>query len=101
MSEFIRSFDHPVLFDSRTLRVRPITLRAPIGWRKLAWEIRRHPCLWRRARHLELVLPIKSADSTFVAFNLGKCHSQQALQLSKVQIVHSLRVLHAELEAAL
>jgi hypothetical protein len=57
MSEFIRAIRHPVIFDSRTLHVTLVTLRSHIGWRKLAWSIRRHPEIWLRARHLELVRP--------------------------------------------
>jgi hypothetical protein len=53
----IRSFRHPVIFDSRTLRVHLITLRSPAKWRVLAWRIRRHPELALRAWRLELVRP--------------------------------------------
>ncbi len=53
----IRSFSHPVLFNSRTLRVVPVTLRAPLVWRRLLWNIRKHPELALRAFHVELLRP--------------------------------------------
>jgi hypothetical protein len=53
----IRSFRHPVIFDSRTLRVHLVTLRSPARWRVLLWRIRRHPELALRAWHLEVVRP--------------------------------------------
>jgi hypothetical protein len=57
MREFIRAIRHPVLFDSRTLHVALISERSPVDLRKLAWRIRKHPDLYLRARHIELVLP--------------------------------------------
>jgi hypothetical protein len=54
----IRSFRHPVIFDSASLRVlHVVTLRSPARWRVLAWRIRRHPELALRAWRLELVRP--------------------------------------------
>ena len=53
----IRSFHHPVIFNSRSLRVYLITLRSPLAFRRLAWQIRKHPELALRAFNLELVRP--------------------------------------------
>ncbi|HXP88853.1 MAG TPA: hypothetical protein VN841_29295 [Bryobacteraceae bacterium] len=57
MAEIIRCFLHPVLFCSRTLTVKLITLRSPIRWRKLAAFVRRHPGLALRWHRLQLVRP--------------------------------------------
>jgi hypothetical protein len=53
----IRSFNHPVLFSARSLRVVVVTLRSPLVWRRLAWKVRVHPELALRAFGLELVRP--------------------------------------------
>jgi hypothetical protein len=57
MSEVIRSFDHPVLSNCRTLTVDLVTLRSPLKWRRALWRIRRHPEYYRRATGYEVVRP--------------------------------------------
>jgi hypothetical protein len=48
-AEMIREIRFPVLWLSRSQQVRVITLRSSLTWRRLAWQVRRHPGLaWKR-----------------------------------------------------
>lgn len=62
MAESIRSFDHPVLFCAHASQpyIRLITIHSGVGLRKLAWKVRQHRGMARRAFGLELIVPCRA-----------------------------------------